>query len=252
MNRARPLAVAAAALLIVGCGAADRPQQPDLTVSAAASLAEPFEQIGEQFDDARVRFQFAGSSTLARQIELGARPSVFAAANTELPARLHAAGLVERPIAFATNRLVIAVASGDNGIDSLDDLARRGVSIAVGSPSVPVGSYTQAFLDRLRPGLSRSIARNIRSEESDVSAVVGKVATGSVDAGFVYATDVKAASGRLRAVELPAALRPPVVYSAAVVVGAPRQTAARAMVAELNGARAQRVLRSAGFGTPTD
>jgi molybdate transport system substrate-binding protein len=71
---------------------------------------------------------------------------------------------------------------------------------------------------------------------------------GAVEAGFVYLTDVVATRGKLRAIELPARLRPAVVYAVAVVRGAPHANEARAFVAGLNGPRGRAALRAAGFG----
>jgi molybdate transport system substrate-binding protein len=211
-------------------------------VSAASSLkaALPRYQPG-------ARYSFAGSDQLAAQIRAGARPDVFAAANTKLPAELYGAGLAEKPVTFATNRLVMAVPAGTSDIRALGDLGRPGVRIAMGAASVPVGSYTRRLLDGLDPGLRGRILANVRSNEPDVSGVVGKVAEHAVDAGFVYITDVKASGGRLKAVELPPALDPKVAYAAAVVKGTKNEGAARAFVAGLAGAAA---FRDAGFGPP--
>ena len=104
-----------------------------------------------------------------------------------------------------------------------------GVRIAVGAPTVPGRAPTRARSSRAwAPEAARRIERNIRSNEPDVAGVIGKVAQGAVDAGFVYVTDVRAAGGRLRAIEIPARLRPQVVYGAAVVEGhRPRRGRAR-------------------------
>lgn len=239
--------LASLALTLSGCGG-DSPSKPQLTVSAASSLTPAFERIGRQFGAAKVRFQFAGSNALAAQIEQGARPDVFASANTKFPQQLHAKGLVEKPVEFTTNRLVVAVPSGSDAIELLDDLARRGVKIAAGAEAVPVGSYTRAVLSKLPAGERRRILANIRSGEPDVNGVVGKVASGAVDAGFVYVTDVQAAGGRLRAVELPEELDAEVVYAAAVVKGASNPAAARDFVSGLTRSQAQIALGAAGFG----
>src|SRR5699024_10886638 len=57
----------------------------DVTVFAAASLTEAFTEIGNKLEkqnpDLNVRFNFAGSSTLAEQINRGAPADVFASAN---------------------------------------------------------------------------------------------------------------------------------------------------------------------------
>ena len=43
----------------------------------------------------------------------------------------------------------------------------------------------------------------MRSNEPDVTGIVGKLTQGAVDAGFVYVTDVNATGGELKAIELP-------------------------------------------------
>jgi len=235
----RYFSVSLTLLVLAGCGGG----ATSLKVSAAASLQSPFTQLGG------ARYSFAGSDQLAAQIRAGAQPDVFAAANAKLPDALYADGLVERPVAFARNELVIAVAR-DSPIRRIADLARPGVAIATGSATVPVGAYTQATLARLPEAQRAAIERNVRSRDPDVAGVVGKVAEGAVDAGFVYRSDVVATRGRLRAVRLPAALRPQVVYEAAVVRGSKHPGAARAFVRALLGGRAAAALRQAGFAKP--
>ena len=227
----RSAAAAAVVLAIAGCGAAGGGDGEPLRVSAASSLKTALTaHAGED-----VALSFGGSDQLAAQIRQGARPDVFASANAELPERLHADGLVERPVVFASNRLVLAVPRDDAKVRSLGDIERPGVKLAVGARGVPAGDYARRVL-------TAAAARNVRSEEPDVAGVVGKVAQGAVDAGFVYATDVTASGGRLRAIEVPGA--PPIRYAAAVVEPSER---AKAFVDGLRGAPA---LRAAGFGAP--
>ena len=109
---------------------------------------------------------------------------MFAAANTKLPDQLYEEELVERPVEFAANRLVIAVPADGDKVKSVDDLGAAGVRIAAGSPSVPVGSYTRDVLAKLGSEQAEAIEHNIRSNEPDVSGVVGKVSQGAVDAGL--------------------------------------------------------------------
>jgi molybdate transport system substrate-binding protein len=233
-------------LLLGGCGANGRSQ---LEVSAAASLRKAFTRYGQQFTAATARFSFAGSDALAAQIEQGVRPDVFASANTQLPDTLFAKGLVERPVLFAANRLVVAVPKRSR-IARLSDLERPGLKIAVGAPTVPVGSYFAAVLARL-PSLQRAkLLANIRDREPDATGIVGKLLQGAVDAGLLYATDVTATDGQLRAIALPAALQPQIAYAAAVVRGASRAPAARAFIAGLlHGAGRADLLRE-GFLPP--
>jgi molybdate transport system substrate-binding protein len=237
-----------ALLVLVGCGGGDG--QPQLRVSAAASLKSAFEDYGKSLHDARAAFSFAGSDELAAQIRKGARPDVFAAANAKLPAQLHREGLVAQPVTFAANRLVLAVPATSSRVKSLGDLGQDDVRIAAGSASVPVGSYTRDVLARMGSGTAGRIERNIRSNEPDVSGVVGKVAQGAVDAGFVYVTDVLAAGGRLRAIAIPARLNPRVLYAIAVVADTDHPGAAGSFVQGLLRGDGVRALIRAGFERP--
>ena len=248
---ARACTLAALASAAAGCGGQERAGGADdpLTVSAAASLAGAFGRYGEGFESGSPRFSFAGSDELAAQIRQGARPDVYAAANTELPGALYREGLVERPVTFATNAVVLAVPA-DSEIDGLSDLERPGVDLVVGSRSVPVGSYTREVLSRLGSQRAGRILARVRSQEPDVKGVVAKLVPGAADAGFVYRSDVVAAGGRLRALVLPERLRPPAAYAAAVVRAADRPGLARRFVAGLRSGRGARSLRAAGFEPP--
>ena len=165
------LVSALAALAAGGCGDDDGGR--DVLVSGATSLKAAFTAYGERFEAGDVQLSFAGSDELAAQIRQGARPDVYAAANTELPGALFAEGLVERPRVFAANRLVLVVPDGrgDGAVRSLADLGREGVTIAVGAESVPVGAYTRAVLDRLGPAQRAAILANVRSTEPDVGGI---------------------------------------------------------------------------------
>ncbi len=244
-----------AALALGGCGdggehRGGRPGPPPLIVSAASSLNQAFTAYGKEFSQARAMFSFAGSDQLAAQIEQGLRPDVYAAANTTLPDQLYRKGLVEKPLVFARNRLVVAVPAENAKVVSLDGLAAKGVKIAIGAKAVPVGSYTRSVLAKLPAPQREAILANVRSEEPDVAGISGKLTQGAVDAGFVYASDVRAAGGRLRAIPLPDALQPAVAYGAAVVKTARHPAEARAFVAGLRGRSGARALADAGFQPP--
>jgi molybdate transport system substrate-binding protein len=248
------LAAAAAALALTGSGCGDEAEggggeSPRLVVSAAASMTEALESCAPDVTGASVRLQFAGSDELAAQIRQGVKPDVYAAANTRLPEELHDEGVLSRPVEFATNTFVLAVPAGSE-IDSVDDLTREGVALAIGSESVPIGAYTRETLALLPPGVEKAILDNVRSNEPDVKGIVGKLAQGAADAGFVYVTDVNAAGEELEAIELPAELEPEVTYGAGVVEGAAEPDAARAFVEGLTGGPCADALREAGFGPP--
>jgi len=250
--RARPRnAIRLAALLLAvpllsACGSSVRPQ---LDVSAAASLRDAFTRYGHELRFVTARFSFAGSDALAAQIEQGIRPDVFASANTQLPQALFAKGLVQEPVVFASNRLVLAVPASSH-IATLADAERRGVTLAVGAPTVPVGAYTAKVLARLPAARRRVLLADVVDREPDVTGIVGKLSEGAVDAGFLYATDVRAAAGRLRAIALPATLQPQVAYAVAIVKDTKHLARARAFVAGLLHGLGRLELVRSGFLPP--
>jgi molybdate transport system substrate-binding protein len=245
--------IALVALAGAGCGddsQADSAQSAPLIVSAASSLNATFGEYANEFEGAKVKTSFAGSDELAAQIERGVRPDVLAAANMKIPDALYAKGLVEKPVTFAGNRLVIAVPADAAKVKSLDDLQDDGVTIAAGSESVPIGSYTRKVLGGLPASEQKAILANFRSNEPDVKGVVGKLAAGAVDAGFVYVTDVTASGGKLKAIELPEKLQPSVAYGAAVVKGAKNPEQAQAFIDGLLSGDGAEALKKAGFEPP--
>lgn len=260
-TRTLPLigAALAAALPLAACGAdadggtssaAPAGERPTLTVLAAASLTEALTSCTKDYGPARVRLSFGGSDELAAQIRRGFGGDLFAAANARLPAQLAAEGAVEAPVGFATNELVLAVPSAGAKLAGIEDLVRDdALKLAVGAPSVPVGSYTRAALDRLPEPQRTAILDRVRTEEPDVKSVLAKLQRGVVDAAFVYRTDVRAAQGSVEAIGLPDAVQPTVAYDAAVIDGGQRAAAA-ALLEDLRSGACQRALRDAGFGAP--
>jgi molybdate transport system substrate-binding protein len=142
---------------------------------------------------------------------------------------------------------VLAVPAGSTKVRSVTDLTAPGVTIAIGSAIVPIGSYTRQVLARLGPAQSKAVLKNVKSEEPDVGGIVGKLTQGAVDAGFVYVTDVKAAKGKLAAFDLPVRLQPTVRYGIAVVHGTKHASAARAFIRGLLTGKGRADLTRAGF-----
>jgi molybdate transport system substrate-binding protein len=233
-------------LVLVGCGGSD---EPALTVFGASSLTEALSKYGDSFEGAKVRSSFAGSDELAAQIRQGAKADVFASADTSYPAELHREGLVEKPVVFARNRLVVVVP--ENGtVESLSDLAQPGTKVVIGDPSVPVGAYTREVLGRMTAAEQAAILDNVRSEEPEVTAVLAKVVSAAADAGFVYATDAKTVAGQVRTVAIPPSLQPDVAYAAAVVSGSGEPGLARRYLQGLLHGQGAADLREAGFLPP--
>jgi molybdate transport system substrate-binding protein len=218
--------------------------EPRLRIYAASSLTEVFPRI-----DRRPSYSFAGSNQLALQVRQGAPADVFASAAPTFTQGLFRERRVERPRMFASNSLVLAIPrSNPAGLRSVFDLRRPGVKLVIGTASVPIGAYTRRVLRNL--GLT-GVLSNLVSEEPDVKSIVGKVALGEADAGFVYRTDVQPVRDRVRAILIPARGQPKVRYELAVVRSSRDRAAARAWVRMiLTNTRARRLLRQAGFGLP--
>jgi molybdate transport system substrate-binding protein len=214
-----------------------------LTVFAAASLTNVFPQIAPHD-----RYSFAGSNMLEAQIQQGAPADVFASANTKLPRQLYDQGLVEKPVVFTRNELILIVPkSNPAGIHSVYDLRRPGVKLVVGAVGVPVGDYTRVVLHNLG---ADDVLDNVVSQETDVREVLAKVALGEADAGFVYLTDARTVRGEVATIGIRWSARPIVEYAAAVVRSSGHLSAARAFVRSLLGKAAQTRLRAAGFLAP--
>ena len=220
-----------------------------VTIFAAASLSDVMRRV-EPLLGAPVRFSFAASSTLARQIEQGAAAQIFISADEPWMDHLAKLGRVETASrrVLAGNRLVV-VEAGERtsaapaeSIDALRAALGNG-RIATGDPAhVPVGRYAEAALrslslwDAVSPRLAR--ADNVRS-------ALAFVERGEAGAGIVYATDA-AASDKVRVLaRFPASSHAPIVYPAALVAGA--DAAARAVFERLFMPPAQASLREAGF-----
>jgi molybdate transport system substrate-binding protein len=233
--------VRAALAVALALGLAAPAAASALDVFAASSLREVFTQI-----DAKPTYNFAASNTLQLQIERGADADVFAAASPTEPQALFKKGKCDRPVTFATNKLVLLVPKGNPGnITSVRSLRTGGKTLAVGSKGVPIGDYTRALLRRL--GLSSILTNNTVSQESSVANVVSKVALGSADAGFAYVTDGKIAGDKVQSIRLPRYAQPPVRYQMCRVKPSAEATA---FVNEVRSDRGRARLKAAGFGLP--
>jgi molybdate transport system substrate-binding protein len=239
----RRLVFAFAAVVALAVPAAASLSATRVTVFAASSLTEALLKI-----DPAQRYSFGGSDQLAFQIRQGAPADVYAAASPKYPEQLYKAGLVEKPVVFATNELILLVPSSNPAkVRSVFDLRRPGVRLVIGQKGVPIGDYTRTVLANL--GLSSLLARVV-SQETDVKSIVGKVVLGQADAGFVYRTDARPSGDKVKVVQLPARAQPRARYEIAVVRSSNRRAAARAFVARVLSRAGRAKLAEAGFGLP--
>ncbi|MDQ3065672.1 MAG: molybdate ABC transporter substrate-binding protein [Actinomycetota bacterium] len=232
------LAVVALALL-AGCGGDE--ENAAVTVFAASSLSDVAPAI-----DPDATVVLGGSNDLAAQIRDGAEADVFLSASQAPLEELRADGVVELPVVFASNRLVVVVpADTPLNITALVDLTRAGVKLVLGAEGVPIGDYAREAL--ASAGLEEALDRVV-SLEDDVKGVLGKVSLGEADAGIVYTTDAQAAGDDVRSFPVPARYQPDVRYHAALLT--PPSDAAREWVSRLLGAEGTAALDRAGFLPP--
>ena len=216
--------------LLAGCGQPAGPRS-EIVVFAASSLTDAFSELGVRFQEAhpgtRVTFSFGASSQLRSQLTQGARADVFASADPPQIEAASAAGvLVGPPRVFARNRLVVIVPKGNPGqMTAFQDVGREGLKLVSAQPSVPIGQYTEALLDRASADpafgtdFKARVERNIVSREDNVRQVVAKIQLGEADAAIVYATDALANVDR---VPVPDRLQMLATYPIAVARGANR------------------------------
>ncbi|GAA1432735.1 molybdate ABC transporter substrate-binding protein [Microlunatus lacustris] len=245
------LVLASASCTADGSVPADSGAAPSgpVTVLAAASLTEAFSTLGAQFEAAHpgttVTFSFGSSATLATQAVQGAPADVFAAASTATMATATDAGAAADPVDLATNTLEIAVPPGNPGrVRGLPDLADRRLRIALCAAQVPCGAAAEQVLREA------GVTAAPDTLESDVKAVLQKVAADEVDAGLVYTTDVRSAAGRVEGLALPEAVQAPNRYPVAVLTASRNPVTAHAFVDFALSDAGHQVLRDAGFGPP--
>lgn len=237
------------ALLVApaGCGSDDGGDEgPTLTVLAAASLTDVFEELGDLFEeqhDATVRFSFGSSTDLAEQAADGAPGDVLATADETSMQVAEDAGVAGEVETFATNALVIVTPPDDPaGIRSLDDLA--GATWVRCADEAPCGRVALAVLE------DHGVTAEPASLEEDVRATLDKVVSGEADAALVYATDAVAAGDAVRTVEVPGAESELTSYVVTVLGQSEDADLARRWVDLVRSEEGRQVLRDAGFGTP--
>lgn len=239
----------------IGAAAADDSQQ-ELLVFAAASLTNVLDEIGATYAQQtqhHVKFSFAASSTLARQIEAGSRADVFFSADAEWMDYLQARGLIERATRrnVLGNRLVL-VAPADSKLQlkiapGFPLAAALGTGrLASGDPdTVPVGRYARSALRSL--GVWNDVAdRLVRAD--NVRSALAFIARGETPLGIVYETDARVEK-QVRVIGFfPPGSHPPIVYPVAVTTKA--RSGAREFIEFLQSSAAQGAFKQHGFQPP--
>jgi molybdate transport system substrate-binding protein len=188
----------------------------NLVAFTAASLSGASQTIGSSFTAAypgtTVAFDLDGTQALKTQVENGAYADVFISASNSYTNTLKKEGyFVNDSIKTLTTNYVIVIlpASNPANIQSLADLAKPGVKIAMEDKTVPAGTATIAVLNNLANSTygqswKNATISNVVTYETSEPAVATKVALGEVDAGFVYqSTATAAASGTYQSITIP-------------------------------------------------
>ncbi|WP_419997649.1 molybdate ABC transporter substrate-binding protein [Streptomyces boninensis] len=253
IRKALPAALAAAlALPLAACGDDSGAQSKDgdttLTVLAASSLTDVFAEAGKAYEKAhpgtKVRFSFAGSQELAAQVRQGVPADVLVTADTKTMTGLKSETATP-PSVIAKNRLTIATTPGNpKHIKSLKDLTKPDLKVVLAADEVPVGRYSKQILD------DQKLKVKPASEEPNVRAVLSKVQLREADAGIVYVTDAAVAKAKTDTVAIPAAQNAIASYPAASLKSSEHADAAADFAKWLRGAKAQTLLRQAGFDKP--
>ncbi|HYA85876.1 MAG TPA: molybdate ABC transporter substrate-binding protein [Nitrospirota bacterium] len=243
-------------IIAMFCRIASAEPPVDITVSAAISLKNAFEEIGKIYESQnkgiKVMFNFGASGDLMMQIKGGAPVDVFASAALKDMDELDNAGFVlkDTRVNFATNSLVlITPMSSKIALVSFDDLKKAEVKkIAVGNPkTVPVGRYTEETFQYFK--VSDMIKEKLVFAEN-VRQVLDYVARGEVDAGVVYSTDAMVKQQEVRiVVTTPEASHKPVVYPIAVVKSTKNEKAAKAFLSLVTSEEGRKILSKYGFKT---
>lgn len=223
MNRLSKCGLALALWACLACSPESQASRPGtggggpqtITVSAAASLTDAFRELAAAFQaqhpEVEVTMNFAGSATLATQIREGAPVDLFAPAD---PRHLDAVAdeLSGPGRAFATNRLRIAVPTGNpGGVVGLADLSREELVVGLCTPGVPCG-------DLAREALARAgVIPRPDTEEPNARSLLTKVRLGEVDVAMVYGTDVVAGGAEVEGIDIPEEWNPTARYAIAAL-----------------------------------
>jgi molybdate transport system substrate-binding protein len=230
-------------------------QDSEVTVFAAASLQNALQAVAQKYREQTgrsVRYSFAASSNLARQIEQGAPAAIFASADEQWMDYLQQRKLIvdDTRKSLLGNRLVLVVPAANPvqvelkpGFDLTALLGADGRWVTGDPASVPVGRYAEEALKSLG-AWGKAQTRLVRAE--NVRVALAFVERREVAAGIVYETDAAVSKNVRIAAAFPAESHKPVSYPFAVI-GKHDHPAAREFLKFLESNAAREIWRSFGF-----
>jgi molybdate transport system substrate-binding protein len=230
----------------------------ELIVFAAASLTEPFTEIGKRLElshpGLKVVYNSGGSPALRTQMEQGAHADVFASADTAQMEQAKQSGVIqgESPV-FVRNRLIVVVPKANPGkVAEFRDLAKPGLKLDLANAKVPVGNYSRQAISKASADYGADFEKqtlaNIVSEEDNVKQVVTKVQLGEADAGIVYVSDVTPKISKdVQTVPLPDAYNQIATYPIALTKEVKNRAAAQAFISFVLSTEGQAILKAHNF-----
>lgn len=229
----------------------------ELTVFAASSLTDSFDELAGRFEEqnpgATVRPSYAGSSELLAQIQQGAPVDVFASASETQMDTAVDEDLVGEPVVFARNRPVVIVpADNPGGIEEFQDLATADGRYVLAEEGVPIADYAAEVLANADAGygggFEEAVLDKIASREANVRAAANRIALGEADATFVYQSDVtEDIEDRVRIVDIPENVNVIATYPISTIADSQNPELAQAWVDLVLGEEGQTVLEEYGF-----
>lgn len=238
--------------LMKGCSAAESNESIQLHISAAISLTDALKEIKQLYEEnnnVNLTFNFAGSGTLAQQIEQGAPIDVFISASEDWMDRLDEKSLLISATRknITSNRLVlIGHADTSLALDSFHGLTQDAISnIAIGNPeSVPAGKYAKEALKTF--GIWDDLQDKFVYAK-DVRQVLAYVESGDADLGFVYESDCLAFENIAILTTAPSDLHDSIIYPGAVIRETKYEQEAKKFLDFLSTEKAQNILYKHGF-----
>ena len=221
-----------------------------IKVMAATPLTDAFDELVATFEEVNPNVTVEvdyGSSSSMRDLVLADVPAdVFASAGAaDMDAVAEDGGLSSTAETFATDRLAIAVPAGNEaGVNGLDDFDDEPLVIGLCVEGTPCG-------DAGRQALAGAGVRPAPdTDEPDGATLLEKVASGELDAGLAFVTDVQAAGDRVEAVEIPSDQNVVTEPAIGALAGSTNPVVAESFVAFVMAGRGQNILASHGFGPP--
>nr|WP_244327860.1 molybdate ABC transporter substrate-binding protein [Roseibium sp. RKSG952] len=243
-------------VLLLAVGALSAVQAAErITVFAAASMTDALEDIGSAYrkaqgtdPDTDIVFSFAGTGTLARQVEAGAPADVFVSADEAWMDYLRERQAVQADTIeiVAGNQLVLIGPAGASPLPLKASAIEQRLGdgrLAIADPdTVPAGRYGKEAFEAL--GLWKAVKGQLAPMEN-VRVALATVGRGDVPLGLVYASDAHADPNVATVARIPADSHPPIRYPAALTPWA--KPGADGFLRFLMTPEAQRIFEQSGF-----